>query len=86
MCTRPAQSNGLGLSPMLTERILTRAERHVTRLPDSDNYFAEWRKLVTMHSVSGKAAHDAKLVAAMRIHKIDAILTFDIRDLRDILT
>lgn len=29
------------------------------------------------HRVSGKPAHDARLVAAMKVHGLTAILTFD---------
>lgn len=35
---------------------------------------------MTHYSVSGKNAHDARLVAAMRVHGIDSILTFNAQD------
>src|SRR6266516_2044954 len=37
VCTRPNDNNGLGLTVAQTERILTRLERSVVRLPDVDN-------------------------------------------------
>lgn len=80
VCTRPIENNGLGLAPALVERILTRLERFVVHLPDSDDIYAEWRRLVTLHSVSGKTAHDARLVAAMNVHGITHILTFNVED------
>lgn len=33
-----------------------------------------------MHGVRGKPAHDARLVAAMRLHGITRILTFNVGD------
>ena len=77
VCTRPADTNGLGLSAAQTERILARLERSLVRLPDADAVYPEWRRLVSLHGVSGKKAHDARLVAAMNIHAIQHILTFN---------
>ena len=33
--------------------------------------------LVIQYQVSGKPAHDARIVAAMHVHRVGAILTFD---------
>jgi predicted nucleic acid-binding protein len=54
-----------------------RVESSVFRLPDSDNVYAQWRRLVVTHGVSGKKTHDARLVAAMTVHGIAHILTFN---------
>lgn len=32
------------------------------------------------HGVSGKKSHDARLVAAMRVHKLTHVLTFNVDD------
>ena len=80
VCTRPIDNNGLGLSAGQTERILARVERSVVRLPDSDSVYPEWRRLVVLYAVSGKKTHDARLVAAMKIHNIKHVLTFNTGD------
>lgn len=36
-----------------------------------------WEVLVTQQQVVGKPVHDARLVAAMRAHGLNAILAFD---------
>lgn len=77
VCTRPVDNNGLGLSPAQVERILSRIERSVARLPDSDAVYAEWRRLVSIHEISGKKTHDARLVAAMHVNGVSQILTFN---------
>jgi len=53
------------------------ALRFVFRLPDTDDVYPEWRRLVVTHGVSGKKAHDARLVAAMTVNRITHILTFN---------
>jgi predicted nucleic acid-binding protein len=46
-------------------------------LPDTPAIYPVWESLVIQYRVSGKPAHDARLVAAMRVHGLAAILTFD---------
>ena len=55
-------------------------ESSVFRLPDFDAVYPEWRRLVIAHGVAGKKAHDARLVAAMLIHGIKHVLTFNAPD------
>jgi predicted nucleic acid-binding protein len=78
--TRPVANNGLGLTPAQADRVVARVERCVFRLPDSDDVYAEWRRLVVTHGVSGKTTHDARLVAAMISNRITHILTFNADD------
>ena len=80
VCTRPQANNGLGLTPQQTDRILARVESVVFRVPDSSDVYAEWRRLAVTHGVSGKKAHDTRLVAAMNVHRIAHILTFNADD------
>jgi predicted nucleic acid-binding protein len=40
----------------------------------------EWRKLLVDYGVSGVQVHDTRLVAAMRVHEVKRILTFNTRD------
>ncbi len=39
--------------------------------------FAEWERIVIQQQVAGKNAHDARLVASMKVHSITNILTFN---------
>jgi predicted nucleic acid-binding protein len=77
VATRPIVSNGFGSAPNQAERLLAHVESSVFRLPDSDAVYAEWRRLVIAHGVSGKQSHDARLVAAMLVQGIKHILTFN---------
>ena len=78
--TRPIQNNGLGFSPAEADRVVAGVEAFVVRLPDSDDVYPEWRRLVSMYGVSGKKTHDARLVAAMKVNRVTHILTFNVID------
>jgi predicted nucleic acid-binding protein len=78
--TRPVHANGFGLTPGQTGRVLALIESSVIRLPDSDAIYVEWRRLVAAHGVCGKTTHDARLVAAMVVHGVKHILTFNADD------
>ncbi|HKV48296.1 MAG TPA: hypothetical protein VJN69_09410 [Candidatus Acidoferrales bacterium] len=40
----------------------------------------EWERLVATYRVSGKNTHDARLAAAMAVHGVNSILTFNTDD------
>jgi len=80
--TRPLSSNGLGLSLAETGRYLSRCESFFTVLPETPAIFGEWKRLVTAYGVSGLKVHDARLVAAMNVHGVKHIVTFDVEDFR----
>jgi len=72
--------NGYGLSPQETDRLAKFFEEKLRLLPDSLTVHEEWRKLLVTHGVSGVQVHDARLVAAMRVHGVKRILTFNDKD------
>lgn len=79
-CTRPLERNGYGLSPGEADRRAVLFERKLRLLPDSLAVHEEWRRLLVAHNVSGVQVHDARLVAAMRVHAVKRILTFNEKD------
>jgi predicted nucleic acid-binding protein len=78
--TRPANSNGLGFSPDQAARYLDRFQTILRILPETPEIFPAWRKVVLHYRVSGIKVHDARIVAAMSIHQVPQILTFDLDD------
>lgn len=81
VCTRPTTARGgLGLSIEATERRVRLLERHFRVLPDTPGIYQEWKALVLTHKVMGVQVHDARLVAAMRVHGVTRILTFNVTD------
>jgi predicted nucleic acid-binding protein len=82
VATRPASRNGLALTPEQAGRVLTRMEQLFVLKRDTPAVYDEWRRLVSTLSTSGKASYDARLVAAMNVHGIDHVLTFNIDDFK----
>jgi len=80
VATRPAAQNGLGMTPEACAVDTARLQRLFHLLRDERTIFEPWLQLVTSHSVRGKNAHDARLVAAMLRHGIPQLLTLDPAD------
>lgn len=66
----------------MTERKARMIERYCRLLPDSLATHQEWRRLIVAYSVRGVEVHDARLVAAMNVHGISGLLTFDSKDFK----
>jgi predicted nucleic acid-binding protein len=77
VATRPVAQNGLGWSTDEAAAEVRRLKGVFTVLPDSAAIYDVWEELVVRNRVSGKPAHDARLVAAMIVHGVRSILTFD---------
>jgi predicted nucleic acid-binding protein len=77
VATRPVDQNGLGLSVAAAAAEVARIKEMFPLLADTPAIYPVWESLVIKHQVSGKPAHDARLVAAMQVHGLTAILTFD---------
>lgn len=78
--TRPSNRNGYGLSPEQADMRANEIEAKFRLLLDSPAVHKEWRKLLVEYSVSGVQVHDARLVAAMKVHSVKHILTFNTKD------
>lgn len=80
VATRPLEVNGLGMS---AEEARTEIDDLLSLFPvlqDERAIFLRWLQLVSIYEVTGKPAHDTRLVAAMLRHDIDHILTFNAKD------
>ena len=84
VCTRPRGENGLGLTPTETASELEKARSLFSVLTHHNEaaLLSEWERLVQTYDVKGKGAHDARIVAAMRLHGLTSILTFNTGDFR----
>jgi predicted nucleic acid-binding protein len=79
-CTRPVDRNGYGLTPAEADRRAKLFEENLRLLPDGLAVHQEWRRLLVVHQVSGVQVHDARLIAAMQVHDVKHILTFNESD------
>lgn len=82
VATRPQIQNGLGLSVDETARQIAYFKSVFMLLPDTTAIFGEWERLVAQHQVRGKQVYDARLVAAMIVHDLTHLLTFNTADFK----
>jgi predicted nucleic acid-binding protein len=82
VATRPIANNGLGWSVDLAQQELEDLKNLFALLSETDAILPEWERLVVFHRVIGKQAHDARLVAAMRVHQVTHLLTFNTDDFK----
>ena len=82
VATRPANVNGLGMTTDEAESELENLQKLFKVLPENAQIFDEWKTFVAKYKVSGKVTHDARIVAAMTVHKIENILTLNPNDFK----
>lgn len=79
--TRPSTARGgYGLTPAEAHIKARLIERRFPLLQDRPEAHRIWRRMVISLGVQGAAVHDARIVAAMRAHGIDHLLTLDAAD------
>ena len=81
VATRPQSANGLAMTTAQTEVELARLKSFFRFLKDNAMIHDEWRSLLR-NEVSGKNTYDARLVAAMSVHGITTLLTFNGADFK----
>ena len=82
VATRPKEQNGVGLTSPRAAMYLARLNRTFPVLLETPEIQQEWQRLVVQHQVSGKKAHDTRIVAAMNVHGVKDIVTFNGDDFR----
>ncbi len=78
--TRPVNVNGLAMTAEETRNSLNVLLPYYTFLDDLGGVFTAWLDLVTKHTVQGKVAHDARYVAAMSVHGVTHLLSYNVSD------
>jgi predicted nucleic acid-binding protein len=77
---RQAVQNGLGFAVAEMLREVEKIETLLAILPETAAIYGNWKSLVVKHNVLSSMVHDTKLVAAMTVHGIGEILTFNSGD------
>ncbi len=80
--TRPIAKNGFGLNIAQVVTEVRHIQHFLTILPETLEVFEEWKRLVTEHEVCGVRVHDARIAAAMKVHRISNFLTLNAVDFR----
>ena len=82
VATRPLSANGLQMATVQAKAELARIKSLFRFLADTPTIYDEWEKLVAQHAVSGKNSYDARIVAAMNVHGLKQLLTFNAADFK----
>ena len=82
VATRPVASNGLGLSVENVRRKVEKAASFFQLTLDTPAIYAVWLRTVAAYGVSGVKAHDARIVAAMKVHGLSHLMTFNTEDFK----
>ncbi|MBF2014499.1 MAG: PIN domain-containing protein [Rivularia sp. T60_A2020_040] len=82
VATRPLEVNGLGLSVADALQELEQMKTFFVLLPDTALIFSAWETLISKYKIIDKPSHDARLVAAMTVHNMTHLLTFNINDFK----
>lgn len=86
VATRPIANNGLGLTIARATQELTKLKSLFVILPDTADILPEWEQLVVKHQVFGRQVYDTRLVAAMIVHDLAHLLTFNTTDFKKFTT
>lgn len=82
VATREIKYNGLGLSISDAETELARLKSLFSFLPDTPAVCFQWERLIVQHAVRGRDSHDTRIVAAMNVHGVSHLLTFNKDDFK----
>ncbi|MEW6126546.1 MAG: type II toxin-antitoxin system VapC family toxin [Acidobacteriota bacterium] len=82
VATRPHAYNGLNLTFDEAAQQLTNLKSLFLLHLDKPSIYAEWESLITQYQVKGRQVHDARIVAAMNVHTIANLLTFNTDDFK----
>ncbi len=80
VATRPMDVNGFGWSSEQTQAQIDQLLSEFSLLPDNAEIFTYWQQLVTAHNIKGKRTHDIRLMAVMKAHDIECLLTLNPKD------
>jgi predicted nucleic acid-binding protein len=83
VCTRPTSVNGLGKTAAEAVAELANIKSLFLWTDDTPAVYGVWERLVASIPVLGKNAHDARLVAAMTVHGLSHLLSFNAKDFRN---
>lgn len=82
VATRPTNVNGLGLTVSEASQEVSLLKDIFFFIEDTPAIFTTWESLVLRYQVMGKQTHDTRLVAAMIVHQMSDLLTFNINDFK----
>jgi predicted nucleic acid-binding protein len=80
VATRPPGENGPGWDVVQAQSESNQLKTMFRILDETPAILPKWERFVSHYQVKGKNGHDARLVAAMIIHGIERLLTYNVAD------
>src|SRR5260370_42704508 len=77
VATRPAERNGLGMSPEEALQEGSNIEKSLTLLPDVPAIYSAWKQIVATHKVQDVKVYYARRAAIMSVYAVESVLTFN---------
>jgi predicted nucleic acid-binding protein len=84
--TRPVTARGLGWTPKRAVQQVRLYRAGFAVLMDTAANLDQWERLIEIYKVSGKPSHDSRFVAAMKVHNLTHLLTFNASDFNRYVT
>jgi predicted nucleic acid-binding protein len=82
VATRPADKNGLGFTHRQAQSEVEKIEKLLRLILDDPAIYDAWKQLVIAHSINGKQVYDARIAAAMTVHGVTHLLTYNTDDFK----
>ncbi len=82
VASRPVEKNGFGWDVARCRSSVPLLLASFDLLDDAPAIFGEWQRLVATYGVIGLHVHDTRLVAVMKAHGVDSLLTFNAKHFR----
>lgn len=82
VASRPLEKNGFGWDVARCQSSIPLLLASFVLLPDTLTIFDEWQRLVAAYGIIGLHVHDTRLVAIMKAHGVDSLLTFNAKHFR----
>ena len=83
VATRPVAANGLGLEAKLGWGNVENFLERCVMLEETKAVFESLSELIEAYGINGKKAHDANIVATMKAHRVENLVTLNPRDFKD---
>lgn len=80
--TRPVEAGGYGLTPAESYTHIKSITEQFDLVPEPSDLYLHWMDLCLQYSVSGRPAHDARLVALMLASGITDLATLNPQDFK----
>lgn len=77
VCTRPVRANGLGMTPEHAHAEIVSTRGLFQVLPETAQVYPTWEGLIAKYPVTGKRAHDSRIVALMVDRGVANLLTYN---------